>query len=296
MQGITSDGGALYYDVGMQSGSGTGDQILNNLVHDVTDSSIIDQGITGSSYGGHGIYLDIQSAGVDVENNVVYRVSSVGMVMTQGPAAGEPWNTFNNNIVAYARKSMFQEQNPWPQNCNTSLKVKVTHNLFNFDLNETTGFYPVSGCTDSCGMAYDQYQSFQGNLYWRTDGGFANDPNAFYILNSPPPPGQASTCSTLNDPNLFTSLTFSQWQMGTPMVNGKPLQMKEDMAGTASVNPGFGTSGQPTDFLLSSSPITGFNYNLTNNTVNNAGRNNPVIIPPAVSDTYPTYNYSDSNF
>ena len=296
MQGITSDGGALYYDVGMSSGSGTGDKVLNNLIHDVTDSSIIDQGVTGSGYGGHGIYLDIQTAGVDVENNVVYRVASVGMVMTQGPAAGAPPNTFNNNIVAYARKSMFQEQNPWPQNCNTSLKANVTHNLFNFDLTDVTGFYPVSGCTDTCGMAYNQFQNFQGNLYWRMDGGFASDPKAFYILNAPPPPSQASTCSSINDPNLFTALTFSQWQTGTPIVNGKPLQMKEDLKGTASVNPGFGTSGQPSDFLLTSSPIAGFDYTLTDNTINNAGRNNPVIVPPVVPDTFPTYNYSSINF
>ncbi len=296
MQGITSDGGALYYDIGSSTGSGSGDKILNNLVHDVTDSSVIDQGVSGSSYGGHGIYLDIQSAGVDVENNVVYRVASVGLVMTQGPAAGEAANTFNNNIVAYARKSMFQEQNPWPQNCNSSLKANVTHNLFNFDLNDTTGFYPVSGCTDSCGMNYNQYQNFQGNLYWRTDGGFAADQKAFFILNSPPPPNQASTCASINDPNLFTSLTFSQWQTGMPLVNGTPLPMKEDLTGTASVNPGFGNSGQASDFLLTNSPITGFDYTLTNDTINNAGRNNPVIIPPTVPGTYPTYSYSDSNY
>jgi hypothetical protein len=292
MQGITSDGGALYYDIGLAVGSGTGDQILNNLVHDVNDSSIIDQGVTGTGYGGHGIYLDIQSAGVDVENNVVYRVSSVGLVMTQGPGPGEPANTFNNNIVAYARRGMFQEENSWPQNCSTALRVNVTHNVFNFDLNETSGFYPVPGCTDSCGMAYNQYQNFQGNLYWRTDGGFASDAKAFYILNSPPPPSQASTCIGLTDPSLFTNLNFSQWQTGKPLVNGQPLSMNEDLTGTGSVNPAFGTSGQPSDFLLTSSPIAGFDYTLTDDTINTAGRNNPVIMPPTVPGTFPTYYYT----
>ncbi len=47
MQGITADGGALYYNIGGANGSGTGDQILNNLVHDMTDDSIIDGGIPG---------------------------------------------------------------------------------------------------------------------------------------------------------------------------------------------------------------------------------------------------------
>ena len=139
MQGLTSDGGALYYNIGGANGSGTGNQILNNLVHDVTDSSIIDPGIHGSGYGAHGIYLDIESSGVDVENNVLYRIGVSGLTMTEGPHEGKPANTFNNNIVAYARKAMFEEQNPWPENCTSTLKVKVTHNLFYFDLDDTVG-------------------------------------------------------------------------------------------------------------------------------------------------------------
>jgi hypothetical protein len=295
MEGITSDGGALYYNIGSANGSGKGNQILNNLVHDVTDASIIDAGILGTGYGGQGVYLDGQSAGVLTENNVVYHVSSGGLVVTQGPAPGQPENAFNNNIVAYGRKAMFEEQNSWPQNCTYKLRANVKHNIFYFDLDSTTGFYPVNGCADSCGMTYDQYQNFKGNLYWRTDGGFASDPNAFEILSSTPPPSQASTCGQLQNPQ-YTSLTFSQWQNGSPVVNGTPLQMKEDTGGTATVDPGFGDSGQPTDFLLSNSPISGFNYALTNDTINNAGRNNPLITPPNIADTFPTYNYSNANF
>jgi hypothetical protein len=292
MQGITSDSGALYYDIGSANGSGTGDQILNNLVHDVTDASIIDQNILGTGYGGHGIYLDIQSAGVQVANNVVYNVAADGLVMTEGPAAGEPPDTFNNNIIAYARKAMFEEQNSWPQNCTNQLRANITHNLFYFDLDKKTGFYPVTGCTDSCGMAYNQYQNFQGNLYWRTDGGFGSDSNAFFVLSNPPPPNQASTCGQIPNPT-YDTLTFAQWQNGSPLVNGKSLQMKEDLTGTASVNPGFGDSGQPTDFLLSSSPVSGFDYSATDDTINNAGRNNPLLTAPTVPETYPTYSYAD---
>jgi hypothetical protein len=293
MEGITSDGGALYYNVGSANGSGTGDQILNNLVHDVTDSGIIDAKVSGSGYGGHGIYLDIQSAGMEVANNVVYHASAAGLNLAQGPAVGQSPNTFNNNIVAYAIRAMFQEPSSWPQNCTNTLRANITHNLFYFDLDKTTGFYPVAGCTDSCGMPYNQYQNFQGNLYWRTDGNFANDPNAFHILNTPPPPNQASQCAAIQDPTLFTPLTFSQWQTGSPLVNGNPLSMQEDLSGTASVNPGFGNTGQPADFLLSSSPISGFDYTLTDNTINNAGRNNPLITAPTVPETFPTYYYSN---
>src|SRR5580704_10494306 len=295
MQGITSDGGALYYNIGGPNGSGSGDQILNNLIHDVSDSSIIDVGVLGSGYGAHGIYLDIESAGVNVANNVLYHIGVSGLTMTEGPHQGQAANTFNNNIVAYARRAMFEEQNPWPENCTSTLKVKVTHNLFYFDLDDTHSFHAVSGCADSCGMTYNQFQGFQGNLYWRTDGGFASYANAFFVLNTPPPPTQASSCLNNNqNPSDFTYLTFSQWQTGSPLVNGKPLPMQEDTQGTASVNPGFGNSGQASDFLLSSSPIAGFDYTLTDDTVNNAGRSNPVITPPTVPATFPTY--SDPTF
>jgi hypothetical protein len=291
MQGVTSDGGALYYDVGDQDGSGSGDQILNNLIHDVTDAVIVDAGVSGSGYGGHGIYLDIQSSGVDVEYNVVYRVASGGMIMTEGPAANEPANTFHNNIVAYARKAMFEEQNPWPENCTNNLRANITNNIFNFDLNETQGFHAVVSCSDSCGMPFNQFQNFQGNLYWRMDGSFASDPDAFSVMTDPPPPNEASQCLDQQNPPL-TMLTFSQWQTAQPMINGKPIPLDEDDAGTASINPGFGTSGQSSDFLLPTSPIGGFDNTLTNDTINTAGRTNPVITAPNIPATFPNYSYS----
>ena len=49
MQGITSDGGTLYYNTGSAQRRGTGNTILNNLVHDISDSSIVDRRILGSA-------------------------------------------------------------------------------------------------------------------------------------------------------------------------------------------------------------------------------------------------------
>jgi hypothetical protein len=54
-----------------------------------------------------------------------------------------------------------------------------------------------------------------------------------------------------------------------------------------SVNPGFGNRGNPSDFLLSRSPITEFYCRLTNNTILHAGPNHPAIMPPRVPQTYP---------
>jgi len=295
MGGITSDGGALYYDTGAQGGSGTGNQILNNLIHDVNDASVIDWQQTNGGYGGHGIYLDIRSSGINIENNIVYRVSGSGLVMTDAPYEGGAANTFNNNIIAYSRRSMFQEQNPWPQNCTTNLRASLANNIFYFDQDDTSGFYAIAGCTDSCSMSYNKYQSYKSNLYWRTDGGFASYDKAFHLLTNPPPKNQASMCSQVQNPQ-FTFLSFSQWQNSNPQINGAPLSVQEDAGGTASVDPGFGKTGDPSDFLLLSQPMAGFNYNETNNTVNLAGRVNPVIQPPVVPQTFPTYAYPVSMF
>ena len=68
--------------------------------------------------------------------------------------------------------------------------------------------------------------------------------------------------------------------------------MNEDAEGTVTVDPGFGSTGLPTDFLLSKSPMPGFDDTQTNDTINTAGRTNPSIYPPAVPPTFPTYYYT----
>jgi hypothetical protein len=293
MQGITSDGGTLYYNIGSAGGSGTGNKILNNLVHDTTDSSILDTGVHGSGYGGEGIYLDNQSAGVDVENNVVFRVSAATVWLSGGPAAGQLAHTFRNNIFALGRVSMFEQAGPWLQGCGAAPtpEVNVSSNLFYFDLDDSAGFYVMQGCADSCGLAYNQFQNFQGNLYWRADGKFSTYNKAFHVLTRTPT--NVTTCSAPGNPaTAWTFLTFPQWQTGSPLVNGSPLAMSEDAGGTVTVNPGFGNSGAPSDYVMSSSPVTGFNFTLTNNTILHAGRNHPVIMPPVVPGTFPTYTFT----
>ncbi len=294
MQGVTSDGGALYYEVSNPQGSGKGNKILNNLIHDVSDASIIDQNFPGTGYGGQGIYLDMQSAGVSIENNVVYRVASKSVMITQAPADGQPANTLQNNILAYGRKGMFGEGIAWPQNCTSSTRVNLIDNIMYFDQDDKTDFYVIHGCADSCGMAYNEFQNFQRNLYWRKDGQFANYQKAFHVLTDPPPPNDAKSCTDPSNPSaVWTFFDFSIWQNGHPLVHGKPLPMNEDQEGTVSVDPGFGNTGQPTDFLLTRSPVSGFDYFQTNNTIKTAGRTSKVIKPPQVLPTFPTYHYTN---
>ena len=75
-------------------------------------------------------------------------------------------------------------------------------------------------------------------------------------------------------------------------MNGSPLALNEDQGGTASVDPGFGAAAAPADFLLVRNPVAGFDYTLTNDTILNAGRSQPMIQPPAVPQTYPTFYFS----
>ena len=289
MQGITSDGGTLYYNVGDAGGSGSGNKILNNLVHDTTDAGIID-GFPGG-YGGRGIYLDNMTAGVDVENNVVYRMNQDVAWMSRGPAPGQPGNTFNNNILAYGRRSMFHGAE-WPAGCiKPSDRATVTHNIFYFDRDESQDFTVMQGCSYSCGLAYNQFLNFQGNLYWRVGGGFANDPKGFHLITKTPADARQQCTGRPAD---WTNLSFADWQSNKqPVEWGPPGGVKEDTEGTASVDPKFGHTGKPADFLLHSNPMPGFDYTKTNDTILHAGRTNPVIKPPKVPDTLPKYSYKE---
>lgn len=169
--------------------------------------------------------------------------------------------------------------------------MNFTNNIMYFDRDDAAGFYAIHGCAWSCGLNYNQYQNFQGNLYWRTDGQFATDNRAFHVLKNPLP--DPTVCSGSQNPAAFwTFLTFAQWQDGTPP-NGMPTAMNEDPGGTVTVDPGFGHTGEPADFLLSTNPVAGFDYTQTNDTIIHAGRNNPAIAVPAVPTTFPAYHYTD---
>jgi len=43
--------------------------------------------------------------------------------------------------------------------------------------------------------------------------------------------------------------------------------------------------------MLAASPVAGFNISKSNDTILHAGRSNPVIVPPSVGATFPTYAY-----
>ena len=306
MQAVTSDGGTLYYSIGGPTSSGTGNKMLNNLLHDTTDSSIIDSGIKGTGYGGFGLYVDGESAGVDLENNVVFHMAETTGVMYRGPVVGQPANTFKNNILAYGQLGMFRDQEPWafensgpPTVCDTpSLRYNFINNILYFDLNRSapSAFEVYQGCTYTCGLSFNNFQNIQGNLYWRTDGGFANY-DGFGIASKQP--SDPTNCEWIAD----TNFNFSTWQSNKTVVmwNGSPAPpggFNEDMNGTVTTPPGFGSTGTPADYCIpagcSGGKIVGnLDTSKTNDTILHAGREpgSYPATPATVPETFPTYTW-----
>jgi hypothetical protein len=258
-EGVTDDGGAIYFATGGSAFVASGNQILNNKIHDTSDASIIDS----DGYGGYGINLDGSTGLVTVENNLVYRVSAMGINMTHGPQLPNKANTVTNNIFAYARQGMIANGNPYLTNTCPSggpnLIFNSSSNLFYFDLNSTSKFYVQEGCTYACGSPITSLHNWQSNLYWRTDGAFNTDPDAFH---NQPTASSPNICASSS--SGWTFHTFSGWQ-----------GLGEDLSGVANVNPGFNNPVYPFDdySLPNGSPGVGFVvFN-----PNEAGRNNPII-------------------
>jgi len=276
LQGIMNDGGSIRIDGGNSVFTAAGNKILNNKIHDVTDASIIDS----NGYGGHGIYMDDNTGLVDVENNLVYRVSGYAVYTPHGPAAPSQANTIKNNILAFARLAMIAMGFPYGNGVPASIpqEFAVTNNLFYFDQSTSSNppFRVQGGCVYSGGVAYPLFQQFSSNLYWRTDGGFASDSKAFHVQPAAGP-GPNAPCS--DDKSTWTFYTFSAWQ-----------QMVGEDVQSVVQNPGFNNPAYPADdySLPKGSPGVGFVVF----DPSKAGRSNPVIKPPAVAATFPTKTFN----
>lgn len=278
LQGIMDDGGALYFATGNSSFAATGNKMLNNKVHDVSDASTLD----ADGYGGNGLYLDNQTGMVDVENNLVYRVSGATMFITQAPPAANEAHTIKNNIFAYGRLGLIEEGNPYPSGSvppNPILAFNASNNIFYFDGNSASApaFYVQRGCTYSGGFPYTEYQNWTSNLYWRTDGAFASYAQAFHVQ---PAAGTISPCA--GNPSTWTFYTFAGWQQN----------VGEDLQGVVQ-NPGFANPAYPADdySLPAGSPGVGF----VAFDPAQAGRTNPAIEPPVVPATFPTKSFDPAS-
>jgi hypothetical protein len=279
LQGIMSDGGAIRIEAGNAAFTASGNKILNNKIHDVSDASSFFDGASG--YGGDGIYLDNSTGLVDVENNLVYRVSDTAVYTPHGPAQEHEANKVNNNILAFARQAMIGVNFPYADGeTNPNKAFTVSNNLMIFDRNsESAGqsFYVQGQCTDIKTLAaYTDFQKFTRNLYWRIDGTFASDPMAFYQQTTPASnvPNPPCAHDPTQNPGFWKFYSFAQWQ-----------GIGED-AGSVVRNPHFLFSFFPFDnfWMPFGSPLPGFVvFN-----PNEAGREFPAFDAPPVAPTFIT--------
>jgi uncharacterized protein (TIGR03437 family) len=272
LQGIMNDGGSIRIDGGNAVFTAAGNKILNNKIHDVSDASAMDS----NGYGGDGIYLDNDTGLVDVENNLVYRVSGNDVYTPHGPNSPNEANIIKNNILAYGRQSMVSVNFPYGGGVPTTIPqvFVITNNLFYFDQSNTSTpkFWVQGGCVYSGGAPYTQFQQWNTNLYWRTDGAFTSDARAFYVQ---PNPGTGADAPCSGNTNDYTFYTFATWQQ----------KVGEDVQSVVQ-NPGFNNPAYPADdySLPKGSPGVGFVVF----DPSQAGRSNPVINPPPVNATFPT--------
>ena len=195
LQGIMNDGGSIRIESGNRYSTPLGNSILNNKIHDTTDASIIDP----NGYGGDGIYLDNQTGNVDVENNLVYRVSGNAVYTPKGPSSPGSPNIIRNNILAFARhgilavNSPYQGESgpPWSARHVFDFNANIAYFDRFFDPADTTqgeSFTVVADCTYAGSdqpSDYGTFESFDHNLYWRTDGTFASDGQGFHVQIKP---------------------------------------------------------------------------------------------------------------
>jgi uncharacterized protein (TIGR03437 family) len=274
LQGIMNDGGSIRIDGGNLVFTAAGNKILNNKVHDVTDASIMD----ANGYGGHGIYMDDDTGLVDVENNLVYRVSAAAVYSPHGPQAPNQANIIKNNILAFAQLSMVSNSGPYvTATPTTAYQVfNLSNNLFYFDRGSasTPPFRVQGGCSYAAGLPFTAYQQFTNNLYWRTDGSFAADTKAFHVQ---PNAGSGANAPCSEDKSTWTYYTFAQWQS----------VVGEDISSIVK-DPGFASVATDDYSLPKGSPLPGFVIF----DPNQAGRTNPVIKPPAVAPAFITKTYN----
>lgn len=298
LQGIMNDGGSIRIEAGNDKFTAQGNKIWNNKIHDTSDASAIDN-ITNDSqpgYGGDGIYMDNSTGAVDVENNLVYRVSGSAIYTPHGPnIPGNP-NTINNNILAYARHGMIAVNNPYADSSapvspnDVSQVFVITSNIFYFDRTSMSSpaFYLNTDCTYTPftftpGDGYGPFQDFHSNLYWRTDGGFASDGFAFNVQFAAAMTGGDAPCagSQSNDPGDYRFYDFTDWMK----------KIKEDK-GSFVTNPNFANPAYPRDdyTLLGGLPNIGFQPF----DANGAGRYGflPWQQPPSVAPTFHTYPFN----
>jgi Bacterial Ig-like domain (group 3) len=256
MQGILNDSGALYMNTGDPTFIATGNQILNNKVHDVTDAGIQDAG----GYGGFGIKLDSHTGLVNVENNLVYRTTDEPMSQTCGPQIANSPNTIKNNVFSFTRLQVEGIVCSAPAGVS---QFSFTNNLVFFSHSQVQW-----GCAYCTGTnCLPSVQNYSSNMY-------CDITTPACTLSATPFKTTNSACS-----QTLQQLSWSGWQ-------GLGEDLTSQVANPLFVNPFY-----PTDnfALQNGSPASQIGFVPFD--VNAPGRTSDNIQPPAIAATFPTVAY-----
>ncbi|MGA8868828.1 MAG: putative Ig domain-containing protein, partial [Candidatus Sulfotelmatobacter sp.] len=248
-EGILDDLGGVYFNTDPAS---TGNQVLNNRIHDIDDAS----GLDADGYAGQGIYLDANTANVLVQNNLVYRTTAVSQAQTCGPQNAHTPNNIVNNIFAYGRNGIKQEGCVPPKS--GVQQFNFSNNLIYYNRG-----YVQTGYVYCMGQPCTEVQNYHNNMYC-----YAGSANCALPTN----PFFTTGTGGRTDSVYYASL--QAWQNATGEDSGSVVQ-----------NPGFANPVYPDDdYTLKESPGVGFVVF----DPKQAGRTNPVIVPPAVIGTFTT--------
>ncbi len=146
-QGVTDDMGCVH----AASSNNSGNQITNNVCHDVTHDP------SPGGYGGNGIYLDANTQNVTVKNNLVYRVSDTALFLN-GSTSG---NVVENNIFAYSGEGMIRRGIIDPAG-----SFEVEHNIFYYDHGALQRLPSIWVCPSICTSQF----TMDYNVYWNATG------------------------------------------------------------------------------------------------------------------------------
>ncbi|MBZ5719922.1 MAG: right-handed parallel beta-helix repeat-containing protein [Acidobacteriia bacterium] len=248
-QGVTDDMAGIYF----ASSATTGNQVLNNVIHDVTHAWTDTDG-----YGGNGIYFDQGTSNVVARNNLVYRTSSSGLFNNLSDRTSDTYsqnNVIDNNIFALSGLYVINHGGMNPSS------MSFTHNIVYYNTGTLQGgkwaCYDVgkSGLPVPCSTRF----ALDSNLYWNAAG------KALSFITTDP-----------NNPRTHTKYTFSGWQ-------GLGEDVHSQNADPLFVNP----IAPADDFnLQSGSPALKVGFVPFD--PSQAGRTNPgQLSAPAVSNAFP---------
>jgi hypothetical protein len=254
-QGLTDDMGCVYYN----TNAGTGNQILNNKCHDLVDASVMDS----DGYGGQAYYLDVNTQGMTVENNLAYRISASATAQTCGPQEANLENIYKNNIFAFFRRGAKQEGCAPP--ASGILQFKFINNIVYYQSYASV----QTMCNDPMGQSDTAVQYYANNLYCYASNSDCSLPSDAFLTSD-------STCATVKN------YSFSGWQ-----------GIGQDL-GSKNADPLFNNPYYPNDDFSLKSGSPALSVGFVPFQLNAPGRKSGAASVPGVAPTFVIYSYEDT--